>query len=174
MQQWCEREYVTDVFIILIKIKCLHTEWYISLLKRESSKDDVMGLKTSDRLTDTLELIGGTLTQRGERQKNQPRYQELHKSSSTLGTISRCFKVPHSSVQTSSSKYRYDENVQPSCRSRRRILWMSFGLSENLSQNQSKRLCWLNLVRQTVNNEHLNILEERGLKLLKSDYYLMQ
>ncbi|KAI4892706.1 hypothetical protein NFI96_001735 [Prochilodus magdalenae] len=45
---------------------------------------------------------------------------DLHKSGSSLGAISRCLKVPRSSVQTIISKYKKDGNVQPSYRSGRK------------------------------------------------------
>ena len=48
---------------------------------------------------------------------------DLYKCGSSLGTISRCLKVPRSSVQTIIRKYKKHGNVQPSYRSgRRRIL----------------------------------------------------
>ncbi|KAI4874693.1 hypothetical protein NFI96_021612 [Prochilodus magdalenae] len=45
---------------------------------------------------------------------------DLHKSGSSLGAISRCLKVPCSSVQTIICKYKKDGNVQPSYRSGRK------------------------------------------------------
>ncbi|KAI4871438.1 hypothetical protein NFI96_013064, partial [Prochilodus magdalenae] len=45
---------------------------------------------------------------------------DLHKSGSSLGAISRCLKVPRSSVQTIICKYKKDGNVQPSYRSGRK------------------------------------------------------
>ncbi|KAI4887825.1 hypothetical protein NFI96_006698 [Prochilodus magdalenae] len=45
---------------------------------------------------------------------------DLHKSGSSLGAISRCLKVPRSSVQTIIRKYKTDDNVQPSYRSGRK------------------------------------------------------
>lgn len=48
---------------------------------------------------------------------------DVHKSGSSLGAISRCLKVPRSSVQTIIRKYKHHGNVQPSYRSgRRRVL----------------------------------------------------
>ena len=48
---------------------------------------------------------------------------DFHKSGSSLGAISRCLKVPRSSVQTIICKYKHHGNVQPSYRSgRRRVL----------------------------------------------------
>uniref|UniRef100_A0AAZ3R372 Sleeping Beauty transposase HTH domain-containing protein n=1 Tax=Oncorhynchus tshawytscha TaxID=74940 RepID=A0AAZ3R372_ONCTS len=47
----------------------------------------------------------------------------LHKSGSSLGAISKCLKVPHSSVQTIVSKYKHHGTTQPSYHSeRRRVL----------------------------------------------------
>ncbi|KAI4882745.1 hypothetical protein NFI96_026283 [Prochilodus magdalenae] len=45
---------------------------------------------------------------------------DLHKSGSSLGAISRCLKVPRSSVQTIIRQYKTDGNVQPSYRSGRK------------------------------------------------------
>ncbi|KAI4895016.1 hypothetical protein NFI96_005879 [Prochilodus magdalenae] len=45
---------------------------------------------------------------------------DLHKSGLSLGAISRCLKVPRSSVQTIIRKYKKDGNVQPSYRSGRK------------------------------------------------------
>ncbi|KAI4889187.1 hypothetical protein NFI96_032652 [Prochilodus magdalenae] len=45
---------------------------------------------------------------------------DLHMSGSSLGAISRCLKVPRSSVQTIICKYKKDGNVQPSYRSGRK------------------------------------------------------
>ncbi|KAI4873237.1 hypothetical protein NFI96_022814 [Prochilodus magdalenae] len=45
---------------------------------------------------------------------------DLHKSGSSLSAISRCLKVPRSSVQTIIRKYKKDGNVQPSYRSGRK------------------------------------------------------
>ncbi|KAI4872547.1 hypothetical protein NFI96_003104 [Prochilodus magdalenae] len=45
---------------------------------------------------------------------------DLRKSGSSLGAISRCLKVPRSSVQTIIRKYKKDGNVQPSYRSGRK------------------------------------------------------
>ncbi|CDQ87552.1 unnamed protein product [Oncorhynchus mykiss] len=48
---------------------------------------------------------------------------DLHKSGSSLGAISKCLKVPHSSVQTIVRKYKHHGTTQPSYRSgRRRVL----------------------------------------------------
>ena len=55
---------------------------------------------------------------------NQPRPQkqiaDLHKSSSSLGAISKLLKVPRSSVQTIVRKYKHHGTTQPSHRSGRR------------------------------------------------------
>ena len=45
---------------------------------------------------------------------------ELLKSGSSLGAISKCLKVPHSSVQTIVSKYKHHGTTQPSYHSGRR------------------------------------------------------
>ncbi|KAL2099419.1 hypothetical protein ACEWY4_005899 [Coilia grayii] len=56
-------------------------------------------------------------------QSLRQRIVDMHKSGSSLGAISRCLKVPRSSVQTIVRKYKQHGNVQPSYRSgRRRVL----------------------------------------------------
>ena len=48
---------------------------------------------------------------------------DLHKSGSSLGAISRCLKVPRSSVQTIVCKYKHHGTMQPSsCSGRRHVL----------------------------------------------------
>ena len=59
--------------------------------------------------------------------RNQPRPHQkmvyLHKSGSSLGAISKCLKVPRSSVQTTVRKYKHNGTTQPSYRSgKRRVL----------------------------------------------------
>uniref|UniRef100_A0AAZ3SFS1 Transposase Tc1-like domain-containing protein n=1 Tax=Oncorhynchus tshawytscha TaxID=74940 RepID=A0AAZ3SFS1_ONCTS len=46
----------------------------------------------------------------------------LHKSGSSLGAISKCLKVPRSSVQTIVRKYKHHGTTQPSYRSGRRCV----------------------------------------------------
>ena len=46
----------------------------------------------------------------------------LHKSCSSLGAISKCLKVPHSSVQTIVSKYKHQGTTQLSYRSGKRCV----------------------------------------------------
>ena len=68
----------------------------------------------------------------GKKKRNQPRYQtrdvrkwivDLHLSGSSVSTISRCLKVPRSSIQTIISEYKHHGNVQPSyCMGRRWVL----------------------------------------------------
>ena len=54
---------------------------------------------------------------------SEKRIVDLHKSSSSLGAISKCLKVPRSSVQTIVRKYKHHGTTQPSYRSgRRRVL----------------------------------------------------
>ncbi|CDQ76046.1 unnamed protein product [Oncorhynchus mykiss] len=71
----------------------------------------------------------------------------LHKSGSSLGAISKCLKVPHSSVQTIICNYKHPRTTRPSyCSGRKHILSpkdeMYFGLKcANQSQNISKRYC---------------------------------
>uniref|UniRef100_A0A8K9XG03 Acetyltransferase component of pyruvate dehydrogenase complex n=1 Tax=Oncorhynchus mykiss TaxID=8022 RepID=A0A8K9XG03_ONCMY len=47
---------------------------------------------------------------------------DLPKSGSSLGAISKCLKVPHSSVQTIVWKYKHHGTTQPSYRSGRRLI----------------------------------------------------
>uniref|UniRef100_A0AAZ3SJI4 Sleeping Beauty transposase HTH domain-containing protein n=1 Tax=Oncorhynchus tshawytscha TaxID=74940 RepID=A0AAZ3SJI4_ONCTS len=48
---------------------------------------------------------------------------DLHKSGSSLGAISKCLKVPRSSLQTIVRKYKHHGTTQPSFHSgRRRVL----------------------------------------------------
>ena len=48
---------------------------------------------------------------------------DIHKSGSSLGAISKCLKIPRSSVQTIVHKYKHHGTTQPSYRSgRRRVL----------------------------------------------------
>ena len=48
---------------------------------------------------------------------------DLHISGSSLGAISKCLKVPRSSVQTIVCKYKHHGTMQPSyCSGRRRVL----------------------------------------------------
>lgn len=63
----------------------------------------------------------------GKIKRNQPRPQkkivDLHKSGSSLGAISKCLKLPRSSVQTIVRKYKHHGTTQPLYRSgRRRVL----------------------------------------------------
>lgn len=57
--------------------------------------------------------------------KNQKRYQEENYAPPRVwfifGSISRCLKVPKSSVQTTIAKYKHNGNVQSSLRSGRRL-----------------------------------------------------
>ena len=46
----------------------------------------------------------------------------LHKSGSSLGAISKCLKVPSSSVKTRVRKYKHHGTTQPSYRSGRRCV----------------------------------------------------
>ena len=57
------------------------------------------------------------------RQDHRICFVDLHKSGSSLGAISKCLKVPCSSVQTIVRKYKHHGTTQPSYHSgRRRIL----------------------------------------------------
>jgi transposase len=61
-----------------------------------------------------------------ENQKKSARISEkiiivdLYKSGSSLGAISKCLKVPHSSIQTIVCKYKHHGTMQLSYRSGRR------------------------------------------------------
>ena len=52
----------------------------------------------------------------------QKKIGDLHKSGSSLGAISKCLKVPRSSVQTIVCKYKHHGTTQPSYRSGRRCV----------------------------------------------------
>ena len=71
---------------------------------------------------------------------------DLHKSGSSLGAISKCLKVPRSSVQTIVHKYKHHGTTQLSYHSgRRRVLSprdeRTLVWSANQSQNNSKGPC---------------------------------
>jgi hypothetical protein len=52
--------------------------------------------------------------------QHQKKMVDLHKSGSSLGAISKCLKVPRSSVQTIVRKYKHHGTMQLSYRSGRR------------------------------------------------------
>ena len=86
-----------------------------------------MALEASDRLIDIIESIGGVpvavfqglpsnsvplcLTSWEDQKKSaktsEKKIVDLHKSGTSLGAISKCLKVPRSSVQTIVCKYKH-------------------------------------------------------------------
>uniref|UniRef100_A0A3B3YEG0 Uncharacterized protein n=1 Tax=Poecilia mexicana TaxID=48701 RepID=A0A3B3YEG0_9TELE len=77
-------------------------------------------------------------------------FMELHKSGSSLGRISRCFKELHSSVQTIIRKYRHDGNVQLSyCSGRRQVFCL-----------RDEYIFWSNMCKFTQSKS------QRSLKML--------
>ena len=95
----------------------------------------------------------------GKIQRNQPRSQkkivDVHKSGSSLGAISKCLKVPRSSVQT--RKYKHYGTTQPSYRSgKRRILSPRDECTLELKVQINPRATAKDLVK---------ILEETGTKV---------
>ena len=97
----------------------------------------------------------------GKIKRNQPRSQEtivdLHKCDSPLGAISKCLKVPRSSVQTIVPKYKHHGTTQPSCRSgRRRVLSPSDEHTLGTKVQINPR---------TTAKDLVNMLEETGIKV---------
>ena len=76
---------------------------------------------------------------------------DLHKSGSSLGAISKCLKVPRSSVQTLVHKYKLHGTTQPSYRSGRRRV---------LSPRDERAL-----VRKVQIKDLVKMLEETGAKV---------
>uniref|UniRef100_A0A673Y5L2 Uncharacterized protein n=1 Tax=Salmo trutta TaxID=8032 RepID=A0A673Y5L2_SALTR len=80
---------------------------------------------------------------------------DLHKSGSSLGAISKCLKVPCSSVQTIVRKYKHHGTTQPSYRSGRRRV---------LSPRDERTLVRKVQIRTTA-NDLVKMLEETGTKV---------
>ena len=96
----------------------------------------------------------------GKIQINQSRPQKKHcrtKSGSSLATISKCLKVPHSSVQTIVRKYKHHGNTQPSYRSGRRHI---------LSPRDERTLVWkVQINPRTTEKDPVKMLQETGTKV---------
>ena len=94
---------------------------------------DVMALEASDKLCKLAKSIGGVPVDvfQGLASNSVPlcltswknqKIIDLHKSGSSLGAISKCLKIPRSSVQPIVRKYKHHGTKQPSYRSRRRSI----------------------------------------------------
>ena len=84
---------------------------------------------------------------------------DLHKSGSSLGAISKCLKVPRSSVQTTVHKYKHQETTQPSYRSGRRSV---------LSPRDERTLVQkVQINPRTTAKGPVKMLEETGTKVSK-------
>ena len=82
---------------------------------------------------------------------------DLHKSGSSLGAISKCLKVPRSSVQTIAHKYKQHGTMQPSYRSGRRRV---------LSPRDERTLVQKVQINPRITAKDLvNTLEETGTKV---------
>ena len=82
---------------------------------------------------------------------------DLHKSGSSLGAISKCLKVPCSSVQTLVRKYKHLGITQPSYRSGRRPV---------LSPRDERTLVQkVQINPRTTAKDLVKILEETGIKV---------
>ena len=82
---------------------------------------------------------------------------DLHKSGSSLGTISKRLKTPHSSVQTIVCKYKHHGSMQPSYRSGRRLV---------LSPRDERTLVRkVQINPRTTAKDIVKMLEETGTKV---------
>jgi transposase len=97
----------------------------------------------------------------GKIKRNQPRPQkkivDLHKSGSSLGAISKCLKVPCSSVQTIVRKYKHHGTTQPSYRSGRRCV-----LSP---RDKCPLVIKVQINSRTIAKDLVKMLEETGSKV---------
>ena len=81
-----------------------------------------------------------------------------HKSGSSLGAISKCLKVPHSSVQTIVRKYKHHGTMQPSYRSGNRHV-----LSP---RDECTLVRKVQINPRTTAKDRVKMLEETGTKYL--------
>ena len=82
---------------------------------------------------------------------------DLHKSGSSLGAISKCVKVPRSSVQTIVRKYKHHGTMQPSYRTGRRLV---------LSPRDERTLVRkVKINPRTTAKNLVKMLEEMGTKV---------
>ena len=80
-----------------------------------------------------------------------------HKFGSSLGAISKCLKVPRSSVQTIVRKYKHHGTTQPSYHSGRRRV---------LSPRDERTLVRkVQIIPRTTAKDRVKILEEKGTKV---------
>uniref|UniRef100_A0AAZ3S5U5 Sleeping Beauty transposase HTH domain-containing protein n=1 Tax=Oncorhynchus tshawytscha TaxID=74940 RepID=A0AAZ3S5U5_ONCTS len=81
---------------------------------------------------------------------------DLHKSGSSLGAISKCLKVPHSSVQTIVRKYKHNGTTQPSHLAGRKSL---------LSPRDECALVQKVQINPRTTKDFMKMLEETGTKV---------
>jgi hypothetical protein len=81
----------------------------------------------------------------------------------TLGAISKCLKVPHSSVQTIVRKYKHHGTTKPSYRSGRRCV---------LSPTDERTLVRKEINPRTTAKDIVKMLEETGIYTKKYQKYL--
>ena len=82
---------------------------------------------------------------------------DLHKSGSSLGAISKCLKVPRSSIQTIVRKYKHHKTIQLSYRSGRRCV-----LSPKDEHTLVRKV---QIHPRTTANDLVKMLEETGTKV---------
>ena len=85
---------------------------------------------------------------------------DLYQSGSSLGLISKCLKVPRSSVQTMVRKYKHHGTMQLSYRSGRRLI-----LSP---RNERTLLRKVQIIPRTTAKHLVDMLEETGTKVSTS------
>jgi hypothetical protein len=112
---------------------CLQTDYFTyNSLYHNSSGSEVY-----------IQKVDCAFKQFGKFQKMIPE-NDLHKSDSSLGAISKRLKVPRSAAQTIVRKYKHHGTTQPSyCSGKRRVLSPrdEHAKSANQSQNNSKGTC---------------------------------
>jgi transposase len=135
---------------------CHETAWKIP-------ENDFMALEASDRLIWRAHLQTQSIFawHYGKIKRNQPRPQktivDLPKSDSSLGVISKCLKVPRSSVQKIVRKYKHHGAMQLSYHSGRRRV---------LSPKDERTLVRkVQINPRTTATDLVKMLEETGTKL---------
>ena len=156
-----------------------------------------MALEASDRLIDiiwvnwrctcgcisrpTFKLSASLLDIMGKSkeisQDLRKRIVELHKSGSSLREISKCLKVPCSSVQTIVHKYKHHGTTQSSHRSGRRhvlsprdlVIWCEKCKSFPVQQRRTLWKCWRKQVQKYLypqwNESYIDNLKGRSARL---------